>query len=53
LKDPADAQTTLGVVLLAAGKKPEAVAAFDKAATGGGSAGQVAHVWSLYGKREV
>ena len=38
LKDAADAQTTLGVVLLAAGKKPEAQAAFDKAAMPGGSA---------------
>ena len=53
LKDAADAQTTLGVVLLAAGKKPEAVAAFEKAQMGGGSAGSVAHVWSLYGKRDV
>jgi tetratricopeptide (TPR) repeat protein len=53
LKDAADAQTTLGVVLLAAGKKPDALAAFEKAATGGGSAGSVAHVWSLYGKREA
>jgi len=53
LKDPADAQTTLGVVLLAAGKKPEALAAFDKAAMPGGSAGQVAHVWALYGRRDA
>lgn len=53
LKDAADAQTTLGVVLWAAGKKAEAVAAFDKAAATGGAAGQVAHTWSLYGKREV
>jgi tetratricopeptide (TPR) repeat protein len=53
LKDPADAQTTLGLVLLAAGKRPEALAAFDKAATLGGAGGQVAHVWSLYGKREA
>ena len=53
LKDAADAQTTLGVVLLAAGKRPEALAAFDKAATPGGAAGQVAHVWALYGRRDA
>ena len=53
LKDPADAQTTLGLVLLAAGKRPEALAAFDKAAAVGGAGGQVAHVWGLYGRREA
>lgn len=53
LKDAADAQTTLGIVLLAAGKKADAVAALDKAAATGGAAGQVAHVWSLYGKRSA
>jgi tetratricopeptide (TPR) repeat protein len=53
LKDAADAQTTLGLVLWAAGKKAEAVAAFDKAAAIGGAGGQVAHTWSLYGKREA
>jgi tetratricopeptide (TPR) repeat protein len=53
LKDPADAQTTLGLVLLASGKRPEALAAFDKAATLGGSGGQVAHVWALYGRRDA
>jgi tetratricopeptide (TPR) repeat protein len=53
LKDAADAQTTLGIVLLAAGKRPEALAAFDKAATLGGAAGQVAHVWALYGRRDA
>ena len=52
LKDAADAQTTLGLALWAAGKKTEAVAAFDKAAAAGGAGGQVAHTWSLYGKRE-
>ncbi len=51
LKDAADAQTTLGIALLAAGKKADAVAALDKAAAAGGAGGQVAHVWSLYGKR--
>jgi tetratricopeptide (TPR) repeat protein len=53
LKDAADAQTTLGLVLWTAGKKAEAIAAFDKAAAGGGAGGQVAHTWSLYGKREA
>jgi len=51
LKDMADAQTTLGIALLAAGKKADAVTALDKAAAVGGAGGQVAHVWSLYGKR--
>jgi tetratricopeptide (TPR) repeat protein len=51
LKDMADAQTTLGIALLAAGKRADAVAALDKAATMGGAGGAVAHVWSLYGKR--
>ena len=53
LKDMADAQTTLGIALLAAGKKAEGVAALDKAAALGGAGGQVAHVWSLYGKRSA
>jgi tetratricopeptide (TPR) repeat protein len=53
LKDMTDAQTTLGIVLLAAGKKADAVAALDKASAAGGAGGQVAHVWSLYGKRSA
>lgn len=53
LKDPADAKTTLGIVLLAAGKKDQAVAAFDDAAKDQSAAGQVAHVWTLYGKRSA
>jgi tetratricopeptide (TPR) repeat protein len=53
VKDMADAQTTLGIALWAAGKKPEAMAAFEKAAAAGGAAGQVAHTWTLYGKREA
>jgi hypothetical protein len=53
VKDVADAQTTLGIALWAAGKKPEAMAAFEKAAAAGGAGGQVAHTWSLYGKRET
>jgi tetratricopeptide (TPR) repeat protein len=51
LKDAADAQTTLGIALLAAGKREEALAALDKAAAMGGPGGQVAHVWTLYGRR--
>jgi tetratricopeptide (TPR) repeat protein len=51
LKDAADAQTTLGIALLAAGKKDQAVAAFEKATAAQGAAGQVAHVWTLFGKR--
>ena len=53
LKDAADAQTTLGLVLWAAGKKPEALAAFEKAAAAGGATGHVAHTWELFGKRET
>ena len=53
LKDMADAETTLGIVLLAAGKKDQAVAEFDKAAATQTAAAQVAHVWTLYGKRSV
>lgn len=53
IKDMADARTTLGIALLAAGKKAEAVAEFEKADTMGGSAGQVGHVWTLFGKREA
>ena len=53
LKDAADAETTLGIVFLAAGKKDQAVAEFDKAAAAQTAAAQVAHVWTLYGKRSV
>lgn len=53
LKDTADAETTLGIVLMAAGKKDQAVAEFDKAAAAQSAAAQVAHVWTLYGKRSV
>ena len=51
LKDTADAQTTLGIMLLDAGKKPEAMAAFQKAEAAGGSGGTVAHVWNLFTQR--
>jgi tetratricopeptide (TPR) repeat protein len=53
LKDTADAYTTLGIALLKAGKKAEAAAALEKAAAMGGAAGQVAHVWSVYSRREA
>ncbi|HEX5282379.1 MAG TPA: hypothetical protein VFW28_20035 [Micropepsaceae bacterium] len=53
LKDMADAETTLGIALLAAGKKDQAVAEFDKAAAAPTAAAQIAHVWTLYGKRSV
>jgi tetratricopeptide (TPR) repeat protein len=53
LKDAADAQTTLGIALLAGGKNQEALAALDKAAALGGAGGQVAHVWALYGRRSA
>lgn len=53
LKDVADAQTTLGIALWAAGKKPEALAVFEKAAAAGGPGASVAHTWTLYGKREA
>jgi tetratricopeptide (TPR) repeat protein len=55
LKDAADAQTTLGIALIAAGKRAEGAAALDKAAMmgGTGAGGQVAHVWSLFSKRSA
>jgi tetratricopeptide (TPR) repeat protein len=54
LKDPADAQTTLGIALFNAGKKPEAAQAFEQAsvANPNSSAGRVAHAWALYMKRQ-
>jgi tetratricopeptide (TPR) repeat protein len=51
LKDAADAQTTLGIALYNAGKKPEAMAAFQKADNGNSPAASVAHIWVLYVKR--
>ncbi len=54
LKDAADAQTTLGIALFNAGKKPEALAAFQKAEAAANSpAASVAHTWSLYVKRST
>ena len=53
LKDAADAQTTLGIVLLDLGRSADALAAFKKAESGGGTAGGVAHTWSLFTERET
>ena len=51
LKDAADAQTTLGIALYSAGKKDEALAAFEKAAVGDTPAAAIAHTWGLFVKR--
>jgi tetratricopeptide (TPR) repeat protein len=51
LKDMADAQTTLGIALFSAGKKAEALAAFEKAAMTNTPAGPIAHTWVLYLQR--
>jgi tetratricopeptide (TPR) repeat protein len=53
LKDPADAQTTLGIAYLAAGQKDKALATFDQAQKAQGAGGQVAHAWWLYTKRTM
>lgn len=53
LKDMADAQTTLGIALFNAGKKDEALAAFDKAAAGNTPAGAIAHTWGLFVRRST
>ena len=53
IKDLADAQTTLGIALLRAGKKAEAIALFDKAGEGNSPAAIVAHTWSLFAKRNT
>ena len=47
LKDPADAQITLGIVLLSEGKKDDAAKAFAQAAQNPKMQAQ-AHVWALY-----
>ncbi len=51
LKDMADAQTTLGIALFSAGKKAEALAAFQKAAMSNTPAGPIAHTWALFLQR--
>jgi hypothetical protein len=53
LKDAADAQTTLGIVLMDAGKTAEAMAAFQKAESLGGTSAQIAHPWSLFVRRQA
>jgi tetratricopeptide (TPR) repeat protein len=53
LKDAADAQTTLGIVLMDAGRSAEAIEAFQKAEASGGTGAQIAHPWSLYSRRTV
>lgn len=54
LKDPADAQLTLGVVYYTTGKKDEAAAAFaaSKTAAVGGKA-PVANIWAKWAARKV
>jgi hypothetical protein len=47
VRDREDAQITLGIVLLAQGKKEEAVAAFN-----GAGASPVAKLWTLYANRK-
>jgi len=51
IKDMADAQTTLGIALFSAGKKAEALAAFQKAAMSNTPAGPIAHTWALFLQR--
>jgi Flp pilus assembly protein TadD len=53
LKDASDANTTLGIVLMDAGRTMEAMTAFQKAEGLGGTGVQVAHVWSLFSRRQV
>jgi hypothetical protein len=47
VRDREDAQITLGIVLLAAGKKDEAIAAFNSAGSS-----PVAKLWTLYASRK-
>ena len=49
--DRADAQMTLGIVLLAEGKKEDAVAAFGSASSSSTQA-PAAHLWTLYANRK-
>lgn len=51
LKDTADAQTTLGIALLDAGKKDEALKMFEAAAAANSAVAPVAHAWTLFLKR--
>lgn len=49
--DRADAQLTLGIVLMAAGKRAEAAAAF-KSAEASASVAPIARVWGIYASRK-
>ena len=51
IKDMADAQTTLGIIYMDAGKSAEAAEAFKKAEAAGGTGASVAHAWNLFVNR--
>jgi tetratricopeptide (TPR) repeat protein len=51
VRDMADAQVTLGVILLAAGKKEEALAAF-RAAEQSATQAAVARMWAMFANRK-
>lgn len=51
IKDQGDAWTTYGIVLMDAGKKAEAIEAFQKAEAAGGTSAQAARPWSLFSRR--
>lgn len=53
LKDVADAQTTLGIALLDAGKKDEALKMFNAAAAANATVSPVAHAWALFLQRSA
>jgi tetratricopeptide (TPR) repeat protein len=53
LKDMADAQTTLGIIYMDAGKSADAIEAFQKAEAAKGTGANVAHAWSLFARRVV
>ena len=53
LKDMADAQTTLGIALLDAGKKDEALKMFNAAAAANATVSPVAHAWALFLQRSA
>jgi tetratricopeptide (TPR) repeat protein len=51
VRDPADAHVILGIVLLAEGKKEDALASFN-AASSSASQAPIAHLWTLYANRK-
>ena len=51
VRDPADAHVMLGIVLLAEGKKDDALASFNNAASSASQA-PIAHLWTLYANRK-